>query len=160
MDQTMLNEINNHENLVILQTFSKAWGLAGVRMGMAFSNMEIIGWINKIKPPYNINILSQREVLSYFENREMVSQWVDDIVEERKWLSEQLRSIHYVRVVYPSNTNFILVKVDHASRRYQELIESGIVVRDRSNITLCEGCLRLSIGTQEENRKLIKAMNS
>ena len=157
---SMIKHIKDYNNLVILQTFSKAWGLAGIRLGMAFSNSTIISWLNKIKPPYNVNGLSQQAVLEAFDNIDQMNQWVKRIIHQKTWLTDKLTQIAHVHTVYPSRANFILTQMDDAKKRYDQLVKDGIVVRDRSNVLLCDQCLRFSVGTEKENKALIKAMKS
>ena len=155
---SLISQLPNYKNLVILQTFSKGWGLAGLRVGMAFASVEIIELFNKIKPPYNINIVSQQLLLEALNNKPQVNEWVKEIVSERKVLSEQLSELSFVLKVYSSEANFILVKMLGAKNVYGFLISKQIIVRDRSNITLCDNCLRITIGTKEENKKLINVL--
>ncbi|MCX6295532.1 MAG: histidinol-phosphate transaminase [Bacteroidetes bacterium] len=158
--RSLIPELLNYPNLVILQTLSKAWGLAGLRVGMAFASEVIIDVFNKIKPPYNINIVSQKIVLEALENVQQVNEWIKKIVEDREKLILEISKLSFVRKVYKSEANFILVKVDDANALYNYLTLNQIVIRDRSRVTLCEGCLRITIGTTEENvlvlEKLIK----
>ncbi|MHA4847017.1 histidinol-phosphate transaminase [Flavitalea antarctica] len=153
-------ELSDYPNLVILQTLSKAWGLAALRVGMAFASAEIIGVMNRIKPPYNINQASQELVLKSLEEVEQVNQMIRDIVEQREVLRKSLELIDGVEKIYPSDANFLLVKIRNARSLYEFLLTKGIVVRDRSNVTLCEGCLRITVGTAAENATLVSAINS
>ncbi len=158
--KSFVYELNEYPNLVILQTFSKAWGMAGLRIGMAFASEEIIAVMNKIKPPYNINEASQHLALKALENMEQVNSWIKAIVAERENLASQLGAMKMVKRIFPSDANFLLVKTEDAGNLYQYLVSKGIVVRDRSKITGCEGCLRITVGTQEENKKLMAVLNS
>jgi histidinol-phosphate aminotransferase len=151
-------ELENYPNLVVLQTLSKAWGLAALRVGMAFASTSIIDIMNKIKPPYNINQASQELVLKALDEVEQVNEMIRVLVQERTRLEAQLPEIPVVLAVYPSDANFLLVKVTDAKGVYQYLLEEGIVVRDRSNVILCEGCLRITVGTEAENDALINAL--
>jgi len=160
LNDSWLPKLDHYDNLVILQTFSKAWGLAGIRLGMAFASPEIISWFNKVKPPYNVNILTQRVALKAFENIGQQTTWVAEILSERDRLAIALNGIECIDTVYPSATNFILVKMDDATRRYEQLTSQKIVVRNRSNVLLCEECLRFTVGTPKENDKLINALQS
>jgi histidinol-phosphate aminotransferase len=153
-------ELNDYPNLVILQTLSKAWGLAALRVGMAFASKEIIDVMNRVKPPYNINQASQELVLKSLEEVEQVNQMIRDIVEQRDALRKSLESINGVEKIYPSDANFLLVRIRNARPLYEFLLTKGIVVRDRSNVTLCEGCLRITVGTAPENAALISAIDS
>jgi histidinol-phosphate aminotransferase len=150
--------LDQYPNLVILQTLSKAWGLAAIRLGMCFASAAIIAVLNKIKPPYNISILSQKVALKelLFESRK--NEWVKEIIAQREVLKNELTKIKGVQKVYPSDANFLLVKIDQARSVYQELVKQGIIVRDRSNVILCDDCLRITIGTPAENLILVKEL--
>jgi histidinol-phosphate aminotransferase len=158
MDKSFLPELNKYPNLVILQTFSKAWGMAALRLGMAFASADIINLINKIKPPYNINVLTQKVVFENVDNVLKKSDMVLEILDQRAFLSSELQKLSVVKKVYPSDANFILIKTADAKKMYGFLIQHKIITRDRSNVTLCEGCLRISVGTEEENKKLIDTL--
>jgi len=157
-ESSLLPELDNYENLIILQTFSKAWGMAGIRLGMAFAQPEIIRVFNKVKYPYNINILTQQKALELLENLQEKEEWVKIIVDERARMVKKLFKLPFVQVVYPSDANFILVKMNDARGIYEYLTEQKIIVRDRSKITLCDDCLRITIGSPKENKKLRKAL--
>ncbi len=157
-EKSLLDEINNLPNLVVLQTFSKAWGLAGLRVGLAFANAEIIEYFNKTKPPYNISEIAQNAILDALENAEKVEKTINEIISEREKLIEKLRELPIVTKIYPTDANFVLVKTIDANSIYKFLLDEQIVVRNRNNVELCEGCLRITIGTQEENEKLIKSL--
>ncbi len=157
-EKSLVAEINNFPNLVILQTFSKAWGLAGLRIGMAFANVAIIELMNKVKPPYNISQIAQEAVLQAFGNKLSVDKTVKDIIFEREKLIKRLISLPIIINNYPTDANFVLVKTFDANLVYQHLISVGIVVRNRNNVELCEGCLRITVGTPEENDKLIETL--
>lgn len=150
--------ISKYPNLVVLQTLSKAWGLAALRLGMCFASKEIIAVLNKIKPPYNINILSQQTALEelHFEVRK--KRWVSEIINEREILRNGLMEIDSVQKVYPSDANFLLVKIANARRVYDSLVKKGIIVRDRSNVVLCDDCLRITVGTPSENKTLLNEL--
>lgn len=152
---TMLAEF---PNLVVMQTFSKAWGLAGIRLGMAFASEEIIAYFNKVKPPYNINQLTQSAALEALQNEAKQAQMVQTIIGQRALLQQYLMSLEYVQRIYPSDANFLLVKMDDPRGAYKYLVERGIIVRDRSNVALCAGCLRITVGTPEENEALVQAL--
>ena len=156
--RSLIPELLNFPNLVILQTLSKAWGLAGLRVGMAFASQQIIDIFNKVKPPYNINSVSQELALNALDNVDQVNLWIKEIVSERNKLSELLAKLPYVVKVFPSEANFILVKLKEPKVIYEYLIKKKIVVRDRSKVELCEGCLRITIGTKEQNVKLINTL--
>jgi histidinol-phosphate aminotransferase len=156
-DKGFVPFLNKHTNLVILQTMSKAWGLAGLRLGMCFANPEVITILNKIKPPYNINTITQSVVLQQLEKENQKTTWIKGIITEREKLKKELIQLKIVKQVYPSDANFLLVRVKDAKKYYDQLILQGIIVRDRSNVSLCEQCLRITVGTPEENMKLIEA---
>lgn len=156
--RSLIPELLNYPNLVILQTLSKAWGLAGLRIGMAFASEPIIDIFNKIKPPYNINVASQKYALEALDNIDKVNSWIKEIVAEREKLRTALSTLPFVEKIYPSEANFLLVKVKDASKTYHFLESKQIIVRNRSTVTLCEGCLRITIGTVKENETLIKEL--
>lgn len=158
--RTFIKELTEYPNLVVMQTFSKAWGLAALRLGMAFAARPIIDVLNKVKPPYNINQATQDIALEALQNIGQVNDWIKITVEEREKLSANLLELNTVKKVYPSDANFILVEVDDAAKTYNELVDQGIIIRDRSKVTLCEGCLRITIGTQKENETLLNALKS
>jgi histidinol-phosphate aminotransferase len=157
---SLIQFLKDFPNLVILQTFSKAWGLAGIRLGMAFANNEIVSVLNKIKYPYNLNILTQRTALEELNNVSRKNAWVNEIIEERSRLANEIEKLPYVSVVLPSDANFFLFKTQEPKKIYNYLIEKNIVIRDRSKVTLCEGCLRISIGTNAENNELLFALKN
>lgn len=146
-------------NLVVMQTFSKAWGLAGIRLGMIFASEEVIGYFNKVKPPYNVNELTQRAALEALRQEEDYQEKLQIIIAQRSNLTRALDQLPYVQHIYPSDANFVLAKVDHPQELYQFLTEKGIIVRDRSKVLMCEGCLRFTVGTPEENMELMGALN-
>ena len=150
--------LSEFPNLVVMQTFSKAWGLAGIRLGIAFASTEIISYLNKVKPPYNINQLTQTAALEALKNKAQQEQMIQTIIGQRALLQQYLISLEFVERIYPSDANFLLVKVQDPKGTYQYLVEQGIIVRDRSNVALCEGCLRITVGTPEENEKLVQAL--
>jgi len=156
----LIDLIGHYENLVILRTFSKAWALAGVRCGMAIANPEIISVLMKIKYPYNLNCLSQKRVLDALKNLHEVMEQRDHVVYERKRVFKELKSIAGIRKVFDSEANFLLVKVDRPDQVYNQLLTKGLVIRNRSNQDLCAGCLRITIGTPEENRLLIESIKT
>ncbi len=156
--ESWLSRLNEFPNLIVTQTLSKAYGLAGIRLGVCYASEEIIIVLNKIKPPYNVNELTQKAALEALRNSEETKEEVREILLERNQLSNDLLEVEYVEKVFESDANFLLVKVDDANLRYNQLIEKGIVVRNRSNQILCENCLRFTIGTKEENKELIKVL--
>lgn len=158
--QSFINMIDDYPNLVVLQTLSKAWGLAGLRVGMAFASVEIIGYLNKVKPPYNISQPVQELALEALDEIGQVNDMIKELVDSRELLKTELLLIPDVINVYPSDANFLLVKIKDAKGMYDYLIQRGIVVRDRSNVLLCDDCLRITIGTMRENAALIDAFKS
>jgi histidinol-phosphate aminotransferase len=157
-DAGFLPELAAWPNLVVLQTLSKAWGLAGLRLGMAFASQEIIQVLNKIKYPYNISVAAQQLALEQLDSSRKDEQ-VGIILEERTTLVDALKQFHFIKHIYPSDANFILVKTKNAKAIYDYLIAQSIIVRDRSNVVLCEGCLRITVGTPEENSVLIEKLS-
>lgn len=158
--RSLIPELLNYPNLVVLQTLSKAWGMAGLRVGMAFASQQIIDVFNKVKPPYNINIVSQKIALEALNNVAQVNDWIKTIVAEREKLGRALADLSFVKKVYPSEANFLLVKVDDPKELYDYLVFRQIVVRDRSKVTLCEGCLRITVGTEKENETLLNTLKT
>ncbi len=150
--------LTEYENMVVLQTFSKAWGLAALRLGMAFASQSIIDYMNKVKPPYNINQATQQLAMEALNNIEWVNEHIRETITERANLEEKLKQNPFVEKIYPSDANFILVKVKDAQATYNYLVSLGIIVRDRSKVSLCEGCLRITVGTESENRALLNAL--
>jgi histidinol-phosphate aminotransferase len=148
-----------YPNLVILRTFSKAWALAGLRLGIAIASKEIIGVLTKIKYPYNINSITQRVTLSALQNEKLKNEWVKEIIKERELLKAELQELKTVSKVFPSNANFLLVRFLDSNFIFSYLIEKKIIVRVRSNVPLCNGCLRITVGTPEENKTLLEALN-
>ena len=157
-EKSLINEINNFPNLVILQTFSKAWGLAGLRVGLAFANAEMIELFNKVKPPYNISEIAQTAILDALENRGKVEKTIRKIISERESLIKNLREPAFITKIYPTDANFILVKTVDADSIYKFLLDEKIVVRNRNNVEMCSGCLRITVGTPDENADLINAL--
>jgi len=147
--------ISSYQNLVVLQTFSKAWGLAGLRLGMAFSSPELISFMNKVKAPYNLSILTQQTALESLEKKEKVNQEIETIIKEREKLAEGLTAFSFVQKIYPSDANFLLIKVEEPHKIYEFLVGYGIIVRDRSSVLNCENTLRIRLGTPDENQQLI-----
>ncbi|RAR46916.1 histidinol-phosphate transaminase [Flavobacterium lacus] len=157
--ESWLSELNDFPNLVIIQTLSKAYGLAGLRIGIVYASEEIISILNKIKPPYNLNTASQEIALKKLNQNTLAAQ-LKKLISERENVINSLKSITFIERIFPSDANFILVKVDDATLRYNQLIQAGIVIRNRSNQPLCENCLRITIGTKEENNQLITILKS
>ncbi|MAV81496.1 MAG: histidinol-phosphate transaminase [Flavobacteriales bacterium] len=156
---SLISLINVSNNIIITQTMSKAYGMAGIRLGMGFSNEKIIHYLNKIKLPYNINILSERKALKELGKADEVKKNISLVLAQRKLLIPFLEKLDFIKKIYKSEANFLLIKVDNANRRYNQLLDKGIVVRDRSNEPLCKNCLRITIGTKNENNILIKTLN-
>ena len=158
--RSFIKELTEYPNLVVMQTFSKAWGLAALRLGMAFAARPTIDILNKVKPPYNINQATQDLALAALQNVNQVNEWIKVTVEERDLLTTALTELEIVNRVYPSDANFVLAEVTDATGIYDYLVNQGIIVRDRSKVTLCEGCLRISIGTPAENKNLIASLRN
>lgn len=158
--KTFIQELTEYSNLVVLQTLSKAWGLAGLRVGMAFASEEIIEVFNKVKPPYNMNEASQQLTLEALQNVDQVNNWIKESVAEREMLRANLSIMPSVITIFPSDANFILVKTENPKEIYQYFVEQGIIVRDRSKVELCEGCLRITVGTPQENKLLTEAFKN
>jgi histidinol-phosphate aminotransferase len=156
--RSLVTLLADYPNLVVMQTLSKAWGLAGLRLGMAFASEEIINVYNKIKPPYNISEAVQELVLKALDNVEDVNEMIKELVKERKRLEAELPKLAVVEKVYPSDANFLLVKVVDVRGIYEYLLANQIVVRDRSKVLLCEGSLRITVGTAKENDELLNAL--
>lgn len=156
--RSFLAELNEYPNLVVMQTFSKAWGLAALRLGMTFASQAIIEVLNKIKPPYNINQSTQELVLKALENLEDVNAMTRETVKERVVLVKALATLPFVKKIYPSDANFILVRVEDANGTYDFLKSKGIIVRNRNSVILCEGCLRITIGTEFQNKELVETL--
>jgi len=157
--QSLISLIEDNNNLIITQTMSKAYGMAGIRLGMGFSNEKIINYLNKIKPPYNINVLTERKALEELYKIDEIEKNISIVLDQRNLLVFCLEKLDFVEKIYKSDANFLLVKVDNADLRYNQLLENGIVVRNRSNQPLCQNCLRITIGTINENNSLIKTLN-
>lgn len=157
--RSFTQELNEYPNLVVMQTLSKAWGLAALRLGMAFASKDIIDVMNRIKPPYNINQATQELALQALNRVEEVNDMIREIVRERKFLETELPNLAVVKKVHPSDGNFLLVQVTSPVEIYKYLLDKGIVVRDRSRVELCEGCLRITVGTPSENKTLLMALD-
>ncbi len=156
--KSFVQSLIDYPNLVVLQTLSKAWGLAGLRLGMCFASPEIIGFMNKVKAPYNINIVTQELALQALEEVGQVNDMIKLLVDMRIALAEVISSMPHVVKVFPSDTNFLFVKILHARKLYEYLLTEGIIVRDRSTLELCEDSLRITVGTEQENTALVDAM--
>jgi histidinol-phosphate aminotransferase len=159
-DHSWTQVLEEYPNLIVTQTLSKAYGLAGIRLGICYASKAIIAVLNKIKPPYNINSLTQEAAIKAFENKDSVEAQIESILNERINLINAFKSVPFIKKIYPSEANFILIKVDDANKRYEELIKNGIVVRNRSSQLHCENCLRITVGTPSENTQLITLLNT
>ena len=158
--RSFIAELTEYPNLVVMQTLSKAWGLAGLRLGMAFASQPIIDLMNKVKYPYNINTATQLLALQALDNIDWVNEHISTAVIEREKLKAELLNLSFTEDVYPSDANFLLTKMKNARNIYEQLCQKGIIVRDRSKIVLCEDSLRITVGTEDENKKLIEALNN
>jgi histidinol-phosphate aminotransferase len=157
-EPSFTTELDNFPNLLVMQTFSKAWGLASLRLGMAFASEEIIRILNKIKPPYNISGLTQETVLAAITNKTKVDRMIREILEERGFLQSELEKLTFIKKIHPSHANFLLVKIPNANQVYDDLIAEKVIVRNRAKVLLCEDCLRITVGTREENEKFLGAL--
>lgn len=157
-EASWLVDLDKYPNIIVLQTFSKAWGLASVRCGMAFASEEIIAYFNKVKYPYNINILTQNFVSENLNLESRKNEWVEMLLTQRSLLSKELELLPFVEKIFPTDANFLLVKVPDANAVYHYLVDLGIIVRNRNTVSLCLGCLRITVGTAEENKTLIEAL--
>ncbi|RRJ92700.1 histidinol-phosphate transaminase [Paenimyroides tangerinum] len=157
-EPSWIQEIKNYPNVIVTQTLSKAVGLAGIRLGILYASQEIVAVLNKIKPPYNINQLTQLKAIEILSDYDKVVTATNTIIQQKKVLENALTEVSFVEKIYPSDANFILIKVDNANERYDQLVEKGIVIRNRNNDNLCKNCLRITVGTEEENGKLIEMM--
>ena len=153
-------ELAKYPNMVVLNTMSKAWGCAGIRMGMAFAQKNVIDIMNKVKYPYNVNILTQREALELLKDPFEVDKWVRTILLERSRMIDAIGLLPMCRKIHHSDANFLLVEVDDAQATYDYLVDKGIIVRNRNSVRLCEGCLRITIGTKTENQELLAALRT
>lgn len=158
-EPSFTTELKNFKNLVVMQTFSKAWGLASLRLGMAFASKDLIKILNRIKPPYNISGLTQETVLAAMGNYEKVKAMTAEILSEREYLKSRLESMDFVNKIHPSDSNFLLVKMPNANLVYDELIDKKVIVRNRSKVLLCEDCLRITVGIRQENERLLEALS-
>ena len=157
-EKSFLSELENFENLVVLQTFSKAWGMAGLRLGAAYCNGELIKILNKIKYPYNLNVLTQNKLWDSLDKEAEKNKYVNELNLLRADLALALQELSIVKKIYPSDSNMLLVKFEDAKTLFSSLLDQKIIVRDRSNVVLCEDCIRISIGTKEENEILLEAL--
>ena len=155
---SFLEQLDSYPNLIVLQTFSKAWGSAAIRLGMAFASPEIIGILNKIKYPYNVNLLTQKEGLNAVRRYYEIERWVKSLIEEREVFMKEFATLSCVEKVFPSDANFFLARVTDAVQIYNYLVSLGIIVRNRHSIALCGNCLRITVGTRVENNQLMEAL--
>ncbi|WP_053991078.1 histidinol-phosphate transaminase [Mangrovimonas sp. TPBH4] len=158
--ESWLNRLDEFPNLIVTQTLSKAFGLAGIRLGICYASKEIIDILNKIKPPYNINELTQQKAISQLQNTTEVQQEIKTILEQRELILKELKDISFIQKIYPSDANFLLLQVDDANERYAQLIAKDVVVRNRSKEPLCDNCLRITVGNSKENQYLIRALKN
>lgn len=158
--ESWLEDLSEHPNLVVTQTLSKAYGLAGIRLGICYASEEIIAVLNKIKPPYNINSLTQNAALTAISKQENTKQQLKIILDQRTELIKEFKKIAWIEKLYPTDANFILIRVDNANLRYEKLKNKGIIVRNRTHEDGCTNCLRITVGTAEENKRLINILNT
>jgi len=154
--ESFAQKVNNHQNLVVLQTLSKAWGLAAARVGLAFANQTIIEWFNKVKPPYNVSLLNQQTAIKTLALNKNFKLNIKEILNQRNWLKKQFENFNWTKIIYPSDANFLLIKVENANEVYKFLIKKGIIIRNRNNIL--SNCIRVTVGTKQENEALINAL--
>jgi len=154
----LIELLKTNNNLVLLRTFSKAWGLAGIRLGMAFADPQIISILDKIKYPYNINTLTQEKMIDFLKSKSLKNEWISTIISQRDELRKHLEGFTFVEKIFPSDSNFLLVKTSNPIGIYNYLKNNGIIVRDRSKVSLCEGCLRITVGSPEENEMMINLL--
>ena len=157
-ERSLRHELKEYPNLIVLQTFSKAWGCAAIRLGMAFANKEIVDIYNKVKYPYNVNLLTQQQALEALKDPYEMDKWIKLLLQERRQLMENFRLLPICKKVYPTDANFFLAKMTDAQKIYDYLVREGIIVRNRSRISLCQECLRITIGTKSENTELMAAL--
>ncbi|GAA3641887.1 histidinol-phosphate transaminase [Flavivirga jejuensis] len=155
-EKSWIDRLEEFPNLIVTQTLSKAYGMAGIRLGICYASTKIISVLNRIKPPYNVNELTQQKAIQQLSIKDLATNQINGILKERANLISELQSVSFISKIYPSDANFVLVKVDDASKRYDQLIDKGIVIRNRTTQPGCENCLRLTVGTKEENTILIK----
>ena len=156
--RSFLHDLAKYPNLLVLQTFSKAWGCAAIRLGMAFASEDIIALFNKVKYPYNVNLLTQKQASEMVLRHYEVDRWVKTLKAERAWLEERFRALPCVERIFPSDANFFLARVTDACAIYDYLVSRGVIVRNRHSVSLCGNCLRVTIGTRLENEKLLEAL--
>ena len=152
--------LERYPNLVILRTLSKAWAAAGIRLGMALADQEVINILDRVKYPYNVSMLTQERAMEILDNKKQKNEWVEMILSERERLAEKLGKLETVQKVHPSDSNFLLVQVEDPDALYEHLVRGGVIVRNRSRLTHCSGCLRISVGTKDENQQLFRLMKT
>lgn len=157
-ERSLRYELDKYPNLIVLQTFSKAWGCAAIRLGMAFASKEIVDIYNKVKYPYNVNLLTQQQAMEALKDPYEVDKWIKLLLQERRKLMENFRLLPICKKVYPTDANFFLAKMTDAQKIYDYLVEQGIIVRNRTRVALCQDCLRITIGTKSENTELMAAL--
>jgi histidinol-phosphate aminotransferase len=158
--KTFIQELTEYPNIIVMQTLSKAWGLAALRLGLGYASLDIIDLFNKVKPPYNINKASQELALEALLQTAQVNDWIKETVAQKEYLAKELATFSFVKKVFPSDANFLLVRVDDANKLYDHLTASGVIVRNRSKEYMCENTLRITVGTPEEDKKLINLFKS
>jgi len=156
--KSWLQRLEEFPNLIVTQTLSKAYGMAGIRLGICYASQEIISILNKIKPPYNVNSLTQEKAIEQLLKTSVLEHQIFAIKYQREVLEIEIEKLDFVKKIYPSDANFLLVKVDDANKRYNQLIAKGIVIRNRTTQPLCENCIRITVGTKQENEKLIEVL--
>ncbi len=157
-NNSLISKVNMYQNLIISQTFSKALGLAGIRLGVGYSNSNLISYLKKVKPPYNVNLLTEKKAIENISSTYLDNSQIKETILERNKLEKKLENFPFVKKVYPSDSNFLLVKVANANNVYKYLLDNGIVVRNRSQIKGCEECLRITVGTPKQNNLLINVL--
>jgi histidinol-phosphate aminotransferase len=157
-EESWISNLSKFPNLIVTQTLSKAYGMAGIRLGICYASTEIISVLNRIKPPYNVNELTQQRAVEQLTNEAETKKQIQSILEQRTYLIDNLNKVPFVSKIYPTHANFVLVEVDDATKRYNQLIDNGIVTRNRTTQPGCKNCLRLTVGTALENKKLIEVM--
>jgi histidinol-phosphate aminotransferase len=158
--KTFIQELTEYPNLIVMQTLSKAWGLAALRLGLCYASMDIIDVFNRVKPPYNVNKASQQLAVDALANTTQVNDWIKEVVTQKEMLIRELAAFPFIGYIYPSDANFFLMKVADADKLYKHLLDNGVIVRNRSKEVNCENCLRVTIGTPEENQQLINLLKS
>ncbi len=156
----LISLLDEYSNLVILRTLSKAWAGASIRLGMAIAHPEVTGLMNRVKYPYNVNLLTQEKALELLDNVEQKDEWVSRILQEREWLVKKLDKLEVIRKIHDSDANFLLVRVEDPDALYEHLVKGGVIIRNRSRLTHCNGCLRITIGNREENKRLLELIKS